>query len=98
MPIPAEQDRARIRDAILRLCAHFDDAYWLTRDREGGFPEDFYRAIAADGWLGIAMPERYGGAGLGISEAAAMMQAVPETGAGLRGAPSLPTHILALPP
>ena len=98
MPPHAEQDRARIRDAILRLCQHFDDTYWLTRDRDGGFPEEFYRAIAADGWLGIAMPEEYGGAGLGISEAAVMMQAVAESGAGFSGASAVHMNIFGLNP
>jgi len=98
MTAPAEQDRARIRDAIVRLCARFDDAYWLARDREGGFPEDFYRAIADDGWLGIAMPETYGGAGLGISEAATMMQAVAESGAGFSGASAIHMNIFGLNP
>src|SRR6185437_13790601 len=66
--VPEEQ--RRIRAAIERLCAQFGDAYWLEHDRAGGFPEDFYKAVAAGGWLGIAMPEEYGGAGLGIAEAA----------------------------
>ena len=94
----ARQDRERIREAILRLCARFDDGYWLTRDREGGFPEEFYRAIAADGWLGIAMPAEHGGAGLGISEAAAMMQAIAESGAGLSGASAVHMNIFGLNP
>ncbi|MGH3183007.1 MAG: acyl-CoA dehydrogenase family protein, partial [Streptosporangiaceae bacterium] len=50
-------EQLRIRDAIDRLCAEFDDAYWLERDRRGGFPEEFYAAVARGGWLGIAMPE-----------------------------------------
>src|SRR5689334_17935422 len=81
LPTAAPDESARIREAITRLCAGFDDAYWLERDREGGFPEAFYRAVAEGGWLGIAMPETYGGSGLGIAEAAVMMQAVAESGA-----------------
>ena len=88
---PGEQDR--IRTSIERLCARFDESYWLTRDREGGFPEEFYRAFADDGWLGIAMPENYGGAGLGISEAAIMMQAVAQSGAGFSGASAIHINI-----
>jgi acyl-CoA dehydrogenase len=91
-------ERERIREAVQRLCARFDDAYWLTRDREGGFPETFYRAIADDGWLGIAMPESYGGSGLGISEAAVMMQAVAESGAGFSGASAIHMNIFGLNP
>jgi acyl-CoA dehydrogenase len=92
------REHERIRASIERLCARFDDSYWLTRDREGGFPEDFYRAVAADGWLGIAMPESYGGAGLGVSEAAVMMQAVAQSGAGFSGASAVHINIFGLNP
>jgi len=93
---PGEQDR--IRTSIERLCARFDESYWLTRDREGGFPEEFYRAFADDGWLGIAMPENYGGAGLRISEAAIMMQTVAQSGAGFSGASAIHINIFGLNP
>ncbi len=59
----------QIRDEVLRLCAQFDDRYWLERDATATFPSDFFNAMAAGGWLGIAMPEAYGGSGLGITEA-----------------------------
>ena len=88
----------RIRDAIARLCAGFGDAYWLEKDRTGVFPEEFYAAVARDGWLGIAMPEEYGGAGLGIAEAAVMMQAVAQSGAGFSGASALHMNIFGLNP
>ena len=91
-------EQQRIRDAIARLCQDFDDAYWLERDRQGGFPEDFYGAVARGGWLGIAMPEAFGGAGLGISEAAVMMQAVAQSGAGFSGASALHMNIFGLNP
>jgi acyl-CoA dehydrogenase len=94
--LSAEQER--IRDAITRLCAGFGDAYWLEKDRKGGFPEEFYAAVARDGWLGIAMPETYGGAGLGIAEAAVMMQAVAQSGAGFSGASALHMNIFGLNP
>jgi acyl-CoA dehydrogenase len=91
-------DQQAIRDAIAKVCAHFDAPYWLERDRQGGFPEDFYRAVADSGWLGIAMPPQYGGAGLGITEAALMMQAVAESGAGFSGASALHMNIFGLNP
>src|ERR1700724_887607 len=94
--ITAEQHR--IRDAMARLSAGFDDGYWLERDRSGGFPEAFYAAVARDGWLGIAMPGEYGGAGVGIAEAAVMMQAVAESGAGFSGASALHMNIFGLNP
>src|SRR5690348_18323500 len=91
-------EQQRIRDAIARLCAGFNEAYWLEKDRKGGFPEEFYAAVARDGWLGIAMPEAYGGAGLGIAEAAVMMQAVAQSGAGFSGASALHMNIFGLNP
>ncbi len=91
-------DQLAIKDAIAKLCAKFDAQYWLERDREGGFPEDFYRAVAEAGWLGIAMPQQYGGAGLGITEAALMMQAISESGAGFSGASAVHMNIFGLNP
>jgi len=91
-------EQQRIRDAIAKLCADFGDGYWLERDREGRFPEEFYAAVAQGGWLGIAMPEVYGGAGLGIAEAAVMMQAVAQSGAGFSGASALHMNIFGLNP
>lgn len=91
-------DQVRIRDAIERLCQPFDDEYWLRKDSEGGFPEDFYSELAAQGWLGIAMPESVGGAGLGITEASIMMQAIAASGAGLSGASAVHLNIFGLQP
>lgn len=92
----AEQEQ--IQAAIERVCAPFDADYWLTKDNEGGFPHDFHQALAESGWLGIAMPEEYGGAGLGISEAALMMHTISATGAGLSGASAVHMNIFGLHP
>ena len=83
------EEQQAIRDAVGRVCARYDDAYWLKRDREGGFPDDFVRDIAGGGWLGIAMPEAYGGAGLGVTEAAIVAQTIAESGACLSGASAI---------
>jgi len=91
-------EQEAIRDAVARICARFDLDYWLTRDREGGFPHDFHAALAQDGWLGIAMPQEYGGAGLGITEAALLMQTVTESGAGMSGASAVHMNIFSLNP
>ena len=91
-------DQAQIRDAVEKVCAPFDADYWLHKDREGGFPEEFHRALADSGWLGIAMPQAYGGAGLGISEAALMMHTISATGAGLSGASAVHMNIFGLHP
>ncbi len=91
-----EQDA--IREAIGKICACFPDEYWLKKDKEGGFPSELHQALAKDGWLGIAMPEEYGGSGLGITEAAVMMQAIAESGAGFSGASAVHMNIFGLNP
>src|SRR5262245_36530509 len=91
-------DQQNIRDAILKACERFSDEYWLERDREGVFPHEFYSAMRDEGWLGIAMPGEYGGAGLGITEAALMMQAIAESGAGMSGASSIHIPVFSLQP
>src|SRR5947208_13144792 len=91
-------EQEAIRDAVAKVCSGFDLDYWLTRDREGGFPLDFHAALARDGWLGIAMPEEFGGAGLGITEAALMMKTIAGSGAGMSGASAVHMNIFSLNP
>ncbi|MGE0384626.1 MAG: acyl-CoA dehydrogenase family protein [Gammaproteobacteria bacterium] len=91
-------EQQQIRDAVARLCAQFGDDYWYRRDQEGGFPDDFHAALAAAGWLGVAMPVEFGGAGLGIVEAAIVMQAVAESGAGMSGASAVHLNMFGLNP
>jgi acyl-CoA dehydrogenase len=91
-------EQQEIREQTLRICADFGDDYWLRKDREGTFPEEFFRAMADGGWLGVAMPQEYGGAGLGITEASVMMQAVAESGACMSGASAIHMNIFGLNP
>nr|AEO27385.1 acyl-CoA dehydrogenase [Pseudomonas sp. 19-rlim] len=91
-------DQLAIRVAVEEICKKFDDEYWTHKDKVGGFPVDFYSAMAGEGWLGIAMPEEYGGAGLGISEACLMMETVSGSGAGLAGASSIHMNVFGLHP
>src|SRR5690348_9671210 len=91
-------EQLEIRAAAARLCARFGDEYWLRHDEEGGFPHEFHRAMAEAGWLGIAIPEAYGGSALGITEAAVMMQAVAESGAAFSGASAVHMNIFGLNP
>ncbi len=86
------------RDAIAKISARFDDAYWLKKDKEGGFPADFHKALADAGWLGICIPETYGGSGLGILEAAIMMRTIAESGAGMSGASAIHMNVFGLNP
>ncbi|QDJ11929.1 Acyl-CoA dehydrogenase (plasmid) [Roseomonas mucosa] len=91
-------EQEAVQEAVARICAGFGDEYWLQRDREGGFPTDFHQALARDGWLGICMPEEYGGVGLGITEAAIMMQTIAQSGAGMTGASAVHMNIFGLNP
>jgi acyl-CoA dehydrogenase len=88
----------QIRVEVRKLCSQFDDGYWLQKDRSGDFPHELHAALAAAGWLGIAMPEEYGGAGLGITEAALMMQGIAESGAAMTGASAVHMNIFGLQP
>lgn len=92
------EDQHALQDAVGRIAGRFDEAYWLARDREGGFPVEFADAVAADGWLGIAMPEEHGGAGLGITEAALMMQTVANGPGAFAAASSIHLNIFGLNP
>jgi acyl-CoA dehydrogenase len=91
-------DQQSIRDGVLKHCSRFSDDYWLERDREGTFPLDFHQSMAESGWLGMAMPESVGGAGLGITEAAIMMQAVAEAGGGMTAASSIHGPVFSMQP
>jgi len=82
--------------SIEQICARFPDEWWLARDRDETFPHEFHRAIAEAGFLGIAMPEEYGGAGLGITEAALMVQTISQSGACMSGASSVHMNIFGL--
>jgi len=87
-----------IREAVLKICSRFDDGYWLDHDRSGEYPQAFKDAMAQGGWLGIAMPKAHGGSGLGIGEAAVMMRAVAESGAGMSGASCVHHYVWGLAP
>ena len=91
-------DQQNIRDAVLKHCARFNDDYWLARDRDGVFPDEFYKSLLEAGWLGIAMPTEFGGSGLGITEAALMMQAIAESGAAMSGASSVHIPVFSVQP
>jgi acyl-CoA dehydrogenase len=91
-------DQQNIREAILKHCSGFPESYWLERDREGVFPHEFYKSMIEGGWLGIAMPAEFGGSGLGITEAAVMMQAIAESGAAMSGASSVHMPVFGLQP
>ncbi|MET0968700.1 MAG: acyl-CoA dehydrogenase family protein [Tardiphaga sp.] len=98
MDFAIDANQESIRDTIEKICARFDDAYWLKKDKEGGFPIEFHKAIADAGYLGICIPEEYGGSGLGITDAAIMMRAISESGAGMSGASAVHMNVFGLNP
>ena len=87
-----------IVEAVSQLCSDFGPDYWAGLDQRHEFPEAFHQAMAGAGWLGIAMPEQYGGAGLGITEAALIMQTVSASGAGFSGASAIHMNVFGLNP
>jgi acyl-CoA dehydrogenase len=91
-------EQQQIRDNVLKLCARFDDQYWLQRDADGEFPEAFCRALADAGWVGVAVPEAYGGSGLGTTEAAIVVQAISESGAANSGVSAVAIGLFGLKP
>ena len=86
MDFSISDDHRAIREGVAAVVRTFDDAYWLARDDDGAFPREFHRAMAKAGWLGITMPQEYGGAGLGVTEAAIMMHEVSSHGGGMSAA------------
>ena len=95
-PLCDNPDRTALRDAIRAICDQFDDHYWLEKDRTHGFPHEFANAVAEGGWLGIAMPEEYGGAGLGVTEAAIMMQEVGHSAGAFAACSTIHINIFGL--
>jgi acyl-CoA dehydrogenase len=92
---PEQED---IRNQVRALCSRFPDEYWRERDASGEFPWDFYQAVANGGWLGITIPQEFGGAGLGITEAAIVMQTIAESGGGTQACSSVHLGIFGLEP
>ncbi|MDP3170549.1 MAG: acyl-CoA dehydrogenase family protein, partial [Polaromonas sp.] len=98
MDFTPNPEHETIREAIGKICARFDDSYWLERDRVGGFPHEQHRDLADVGLLGVCLPQEYGGGGLVITEATVMMQAISQSGAGLSGASAVHMNIFGLQP
>ena len=93
MDFSLSDEQVAIREAVDRVCASFDDDYWRECDRSGSFPEAFRAALVAGGWIGIAMPEEYGGAGLGVTDAALMMHAVALSAGAMSAASAIHINI-----
>ncbi len=98
MDFAIAREHQEIIEAVDRVCAAFDDAYWSRCDQEHRFPWDFYNAMAKGGWLGIAIPEQYGGGGAGIAECALVLNRVAASGAAMNGSSALHLTMFGLNP
>ena len=98
MDFTPDPDEELIRDAVRAVCARFDDVYWSERDARHEFPWDFYAAMADGGWVGIAIPEAYGGGGRGINEASLVLEEVAASGAAMNGCSSIHLSIFGMHP
>ena len=87
------EEQEAIREGVAKVMENFNDDYWRRCDETGDFPEAFVAAMAAGGWLGVAMPESVGGAGLGLTEASIVMQTVAQSGAAFTGASAIHLNI-----
>ncbi|KAF6235333.1 hypothetical protein HO173_006529 [Letharia columbiana] len=92
------QEQLDVREAVAKICSKFPDEYWAGHDESGVYPHELHAALAQDGWIGIALPEDLGGAGLGISEATMMLQTISQSGAGIAGAQSIHANVYATQP
>jgi acyl-CoA dehydrogenase len=93
-----DEDQVLVAEGVRKVCSGFDDDYWARCDREHEFPWEFYSRMAEGGWLGIAIPEEYGGGGMGISEAAVMMREIARSGAAMNGCSALHLTVFGLNP
>jgi acyl-CoA dehydrogenase len=96
MQLELSEDQEQLRKAVRDLAARFDDGYWAEHDESGSFPWEFYDAFARGGWLGIAIPEEYGGGGLGVLEASLLLEEVAASGAGMNGCSTMHLTIFGL--
>jgi alkylation response protein AidB-like acyl-CoA dehydrogenase len=87
-----------VREAIAKICANYPDEYWLKQEEKKEFPVELHKKLADDGWLGICIPPKFGGSGLGICEAAIMMQTLSESGGGMTAASAVHMNIFGLEP
>ena len=98
MDFALTEEQDMIRNAIRRICTDFPDEYWAKCDEEHTFPWDFYNALAEGGWIGIAIPEQYGGSGKGITEASIILEEVSASGAAMNGASGIHLSIFGMHP
>lgn len=98
MNFQPEEELELVREGVRRVCTDFDDSYWQKCDADHRFPHEFYDALAQGGWVGIAIPEAYGGGGRGISHASVLLEEIAASGAAMNGASSVHLSIFGMNP
>src|ERR1700712_2463344 len=98
MSFDLTEDQQLIRSSVAELAAKFDDHYWMQKDLNHEFPQEFYDAIAGGGWLGMTIPEQYGGHGLGITEATILSEEVARSGGAMNAASAIHLSIFGMQP
>ncbi len=93
MDFALTEEQTAIEGGISQILSVFDDEYWLEKDRNGGFPEEFYRAMADGGWLGVSFPEEVGGANLGVVSATVMMRAIASSAGAMQAASAIHMNV-----
>jgi acyl-CoA dehydrogenase len=98
MDFAVDPDHQAIREGVRRVCADFPDLYWREKDEAHQFPWEFYDAMAAGGWIGIAIPEEHGGGGQGITEASIVLEEVAASGAAMNGCSAMHLSVFGMEP
>ncbi|MFW0793892.1 acyl-CoA dehydrogenase family protein [Gordonia sp. CPCC 205515] len=98
MSFELSEDQELIRKSVAELAGRFDDQYWMEKDLAHEFPTEFYQAIADGGWLGMTIPEEYGGHGLGITEATILLEQVSRSGGAMNAATAIHLSIFGMQP
>ncbi|WP_405995740.1 acyl-CoA dehydrogenase family protein [Streptomyces sp. NBC_00986] len=98
MDFELTEDQETIRKSVAGLLRDFDDQYWMEKDQAHEFPTEFYDTVAGGGWLGITIPEAYGGHGLGITEASLLLEEVARSGGGMNAASAIHLSIFGMHP
>jgi acyl-CoA dehydrogenase len=98
MDFSPRPEHEAIRDAIRQICRDFPDEYWAKCDTDHEFPWEFYQRLAAGGWIGISIPEEFGGGGQGVTEASIMLEEIAASGAAMNGCSAIHLSIFGMEP
>ncbi len=98
MDFTANADHQAIRDGVRRICSKYPDTYWRDCDESHEFPWDFYADMAEGGWIGIAIPDQFGGGGRGITEASIVLEEVAASGAAMNGCSAMHLSMFGMEP